>query len=89
MGLVIVRPKPHLGPEVIAGINKSLRRLPEFFEKSRRDGFPPVITFDPNEVDVFGTLAAVGVVEPEETQTEVGGQVVQRVELQINLADFV
>lgn len=89
MGILLIRPKSHLPAEKIAELNKGLRRLGRYFLKCQEDGMPPVITLDPTEVDVFGSLATIGSIEPEMTVVERGGQPVQLLELKINLSDFV
>lgn len=89
MGILLIRPKSHLPAEKIAELNKGIRRLGRHFLKCQEDGVPPVVTFDPAEVDVFGSLATIGSIEPEMVIVERGGQPVQLLELKINLADFV
>lgn len=88
MGLIIIRPKQHLPKEEIAAISKAIRQLPKYIKQCQEAGTPPFITFDQNEVDVFGTLGVVGCVETVATQTEVGGQIVESTELRIDIADF-
>ena len=88
MGLIIIRPKPHLPREKVAEISKAIRQLPKYIRQCQEAGTPPFITFDQNEVDVFGTLGAVGCVETVATQTEIGGQMVESTELRIDITDF-
>jgi len=88
MGLIIIRPKQHLPKEKIAAISKAIRRLPKYIKQCQEAGTPPFITFDQDEVDVFGTLGVIGCVETVVTQTEVGEQVVESTELRIYITDF-
>ena len=86
--MIIIRPKQHLPQSKVDGISKAIRRLPKYIRQCQEAGTPPFITFDQNEVDVFGTLGVVGCVETVTTQTEIGGQMIESTELRIDITDF-
>ena len=88
MGLLIIRPKQHLPQGKVDEINKAIRQIPRYVARMQEAGLPPIITFDQDEVDVFGSLGTVGCIEPVTTTTDIGGQMVQSTELRINIIDF-
>jgi len=88
MGLLIIRPKQHLPQSKIDEINKALKQIPAYIKRMQDAGMPPIITFDQSEVDVFGSLGTIGCVEGVTTQTNIGGQIVESVELRIDISDF-